>query len=316
LADSNRTANVYQSGSSTPSNPQPRGASNDLRSGLPSNTNVNTNATPLSNTNARAGLPSLPQQQDPSSRPPVNPVPPPVDNLEPSGTNLSQTSPQPTNPLPQSSLGSSFPPNLNQNRPPLTINPHSNLVGFPTGIYSHINHRSQTLPSRFLAQQEYFRQRNRLPLSTRLSSFRPRATHSNFELDYPIENVIVDENIPSALALKVNEAIDYDRLGNAYYSHRYAYEPISQRISIGHNQQIQRRLIGNSRPSGIRHIREITNEDYYPQRIQIEDLQPIYDVTPSFDCQIISTQYNLDSFPTPIHHYIACAVPNDPMRRY
>jgi hypothetical protein len=124
---------------------------------------------------------------------------------------------------------------------------------------------------------------------------------SNMQIDYPIENVLIDGDIPSSIAIKINEAVEHDRFGNTYYTHHYAYQPKTQRIAIGSNQQIERRLIGNSYPTGFRYIREIT----YPQKQNLNNIQLMIDNTPE-----------LNSFPSPIYHFTAHASANDPMRYY
>jgi hypothetical protein len=84
---------------------------------------------------------------------------------------------------------------------------------------------------------------------------------SRLELDYPIENVLIDANIPSAIAIKINEAIERDRLGNAYHIHRYTFEsPTPQHIKFHNHQHMTPHLVDNSYHGGTRHIREIHND--------------------------------------------------------
>jgi hypothetical protein len=169
---------------------------------------------------------------------------------------------------------------MNRPRPPIKISPNSTLIGFPPDPNEQL-HIPSSLPNR----PSFPRQQNRT-----LSSYQPR----DFEYDYPIKHVLIDGNIPSSIANKINKAVEYD---NGYHTQPYPYNPRSQRNA--------RRLTGNSRQYGIRHIREIHNQNSYPQN-------PI-DHTPQMNC---SFQYHLNSFPMPIHHFTASALPNDPMRCY
>jgi hypothetical protein len=128
-----------------------------------------------------------------------------------------------------------------------------------------------------------------------------------------VEDVVFDGNVPSSVAIKVNEAVEYDRFGNQYYTHRYVYEPTIQRFTINGNQQIQRRLLRKPRHKGMRYIREINNENDYPQR-QFHQTFPTQNMD---NLQfMVNSQYNLHSFPTTVHHFTAHALPNDPMRFY
>jgi hypothetical protein len=167
------------------------------------------------------------------------------------------------------------------------INSNSQLVGFP---------RSQHfLPASFTPRPQ-----PRRPFLTRPP---PSQTNiSNLEIDYPIENVFINENIPSSMAMKINEAVEHDRFDDTYYTHRYAYKPKTQYISIGNNRHLECRLVENDQQMGVRYIREIN----YPPKQNLNNVQIIIDNTPS----------QLNYFPTPIHHFIAHALPNDPMRYY
>ncbi|CAF0937057.1 unnamed protein product [Rotaria sp. Silwood1] len=97
---------------------------------------------------------------------------------------------------------------------------------------------------------------------------------SRIELDYPIENVLVDAGIPSTVAIKINELVEQDRLGKNYHIHRYTYEPPLQQISVGNNQHMNRRLMDDNYYGGTRYIREIQNDNqnvlfdntYHPPR--------------------------------------------------
>jgi len=190
------------------------------------------------------------------------------------------------------------------NRPPLRISPNSTLVGFPP---------SPNRQSSWLGRSSFLPQQNRPPFPTRLLPSRPQTNISNIQIDYPIENVLIDETVPPSIAIKINEAVEHDRFGNSYYTQHYAYEPKTQHIIIGNNQQMQRRLIGNSHQTGRRYIREIQNEKFSPQKQNFNNIELIIDNTPQ---ENYLYQYCLNSFPVPIHHFIAFASPNDPMRCY
>jgi hypothetical protein len=82
---------------------------------------------------------------------------------------------------------------------------------------------------------------------------------SRIELEYPIENVLIDANIPSAVAIKVNDAVERDRLGNNHIIHRYTFEPPSKTISFHKStDHVIDQHPENSRHVGMRHIREIS----------------------------------------------------------
>jgi hypothetical protein len=172
---------------------------------------------------------------------------------------------------------------MNRPRPPIKISPNSTLIGFPPDPNEPL-HIPSSLPNR-----PFFPHRQ----NRTLSSYQPRDNISTFEYDYPIKHILIDGNIPSSITNKINKAVEYDSFGTQPYS----YNPQSQRNA--------RRLTGNSRQYGIRHIREIHDQNSYPQQ-QINN-------TPQVNC---SFQYHLNSFPMPIHHFTASALPNDPMRCY
>lgn len=203
------------------------------------------------------------------------------------------------------------------------ISPNTTLLGFPQN-----QNRTPSFPTR-----SFFTPRqNQSSYPTRLYPSQVQTQLPNIQVDYPIENVLIDENISPSIAFKINDAVEYDRFGNIYHKQHYAYEPKTQNIAMGNNQQIERRFIGNSNQSGMRFIREITNENYYPNQQQQQqrqsvnniqlihpqqqstnDIQFIIDNTPQIN---YTCEYKLDSFPAPINHFIAYASPNDPMRYY
>ena len=101
-----------------------------------------------------------------------------------------------------------------QNRQPFEINPNSNLVGF------HPTQQSKYLTSR-LNKPFLSNRYNRSAFAPHSVSFQPRHQMTKYKFDYPIENVIMDKNIPPSLAIKINDAVEYDRFGNAYFTHHY-----------------------------------------------------------------------------------------------
>jgi hypothetical protein len=206
--------------------------------------------------------------------------------------------PNPTQPLltpvnrdPQSSVRANLSSLRNRRRQPFIINSNSQLVGFP---------RSQNfLPASFNPRPSF-------PVRTPALTPRPPRTNiSNLEIDYPIENVVTNEDIPHSMLMKINEAVEHDRFGNTHHSRHFAYKPKTQYISAGNNRRLECRLVDDDQQQqmGVRYIREIN----YPQRQNnLNNFQIIIDNTPS----------QLNCFPTPIHHFTAHALPNDPMRYY
>lgn len=158
-------------------------------------------------------------------------------------------------------------------------------------------------------------------------------TNSRIELDYPIENVLIDANIPSSVAIKINDAVEKDRQGNPIHIHRYTFEPRSQEIDyIDQRQNVSHRTDG-----GFRRIREIN-----PQNPPDTQWQSFIETVPSApppvqhrDRFVIHTD-NLqtlqsilgesvlfpqvpfvpmgNSFEEPVFYYTARALPYDPMR--
>lgn len=226
----------------------------------------------------------------------------------PSSDQLANSTPQlplpPINPFPQSSLRDRFPLLANRNQYPMRRSPNTSLVDFPVN-----QNRRLAWPG----NSSFTPRRNQSSHPTHLFPSRTQPKLSNIQIDYPISNVIIDGNIPSSIALKINDAVEYDRFGNVYHTQHYAYEPKTQHITIGNNQQIERRLIRNTPHTGMRFIREINNENYYPQKQTSNNIQLIIDNTPQIT---YSCQYNLNSFSEPINHFIAHASANDPMRCY
>lgn len=193
---------------------------------------------------------------------------------------------------------------VKENPPSFPINPNSTLVGFPPN------------PLKRASQAMNFG-RPRQPLQP--SRFTPRSRNmmSNYKIDFPIEDVFFDENIPSSMAVKINEAVERDRFGNAYFNHHYAYEPTVQNLTIGNSQQLKRLQHGR------RFVREINNYDSDP-RSYSEDVFPMYnfnntpttivDSLPQVDYQFLWSENDFNYVPRPINHYTAFALPNDPMR--
>ena len=248
------------------------------------------------------------------TRLPLISTPEPAVTTSAVGTNLNETSS--INPAAKSSLNEGYVRPRNQNQRPFEVDPNSNLIGFP----AERNRQSQ-YPLSSRNRLAFSRFQRPPPFATRLPPFRSQANNPNLEFDYPIENVLVDGNISSSTAIKINEAIEHDRFGNAYYTHRYAYEPTTQNITIGNNQRIQRRLIDNPQQRGMRYIREINNEDYYPQQQfvrtrNLNSFEILLDPAPQMNCQIISATRDRHSFPMTFCHFTASALPNDPMRCY
>ena len=207
------------------------------------------------------------------------------------------SSQSPLNPsIPQPPLIDDLIPARKRNRRQVNTIPNSTLIGFPS---------RRTQLSQFSTRQH--------PFTSRLLTFRqPTKTH-NFQFDYPIGNVLIDENVPSSIAIKVNEAVEHDRFGNKRYNHHYVYQPTVQQLIVANNQQIQRQFLGRSYHKGMRYIREIDTNHSYPQT-QVNQTFPIQN---SGNLQLpIASQYNFHSSYTPMYHFTAYALSNDPMRGY
>ncbi|CAF1673975.1 unnamed protein product [Rotaria magnacalcarata] len=292
-----------------PARPIPTRNDDINRIGRPS---LNNNPAPTTNSTSQQDYASYKSEnQYPPSRPPVSPISQPPINNVPLRTNGEQLSS--SNPVRQSQLRDSTLDLMNKHRELFPIHSDSNLVGFPPNQYRRVRNTSYGLQRTTHQNQPY-----------RSLPYPSRNNLSNFEIDYPVEDVLIDENIPSSIAIKINEAVEYDRFGNAYRTQRYAYEPAVQQLNIGNKQQIQRRLLGNSHPHGMRYIREIINnqprsQNLYKQDYQIQDLNNIellIDHIPQLNCQVVPSQIAYDSFSIPINHFTANALPNDPMQIY
>ncbi|CAF0839281.1 unnamed protein product [Rotaria sordida] len=295
---------------------------NNFQSGLSRNNNMNRNINPSVKNNAvlirnpttQKRLSSQSQNSSSSSRSQSS-----INNLP-----SEQLAIPLKNQILQPPLHDNFLTPMNRYRRPFPIKPNSTLVGFSQRNPSHLRFNQQLQNSSYNFNRPFFsNQLNRPFFKNRLLPFQSQNKISNYEIDYPIENVLFDKNIPSTMAIKINEAVEYDRFGNTYYNRHYAYEPSIQHINIGNRQQIDRHLIENSRPEGMRYIREINNNyDCYPQktndkifqRENFNNLQSIINDIPQVNYQIISSNDNFNCYPISINHFTACALPNDPMR--
>jgi hypothetical protein len=236
---------MNQNQSASTNNPQPSFA------GFPPGMNQNQSASTNNPQPSFAGFPpGMNQNQSHSTNNPQSSF-----AGFPPGMNFNQTQPPANN--------NSHSP-LNQASAPSTVpNPQSSFPGFPPGM----NTKSLFPPSNVQTNDS-----NNVvnpqqgTLSKRSPSFRNQLNNhddnvSRLELDYPIENVLIDANIPSAVAIKINDVVEQDRLGNAYHIHRYTFEPSQpQQISYGNNQS----HVENTFHGGTRHIREIRNDDQNP----------------------------------------------------
>ncbi|UJR21974.1 hypothetical protein I4U23_025042 [Adineta vaga] len=187
----------------------------------------------------------------------TNPIPLPIQQPSASAVRSERNANRPSQLLAprvlQTPTRRSLAPLFDRPRRPLRISPKSTLIGLPSNLIQRTN-RFQS-PGQFMS----------------------------YEYDYPIENVVIDGNIPSSIAMKVNRAVEQDRFGH-------------------HPQRIER-----SHSNGVRYIREIPlhNINYSPQQIIHQTVQTDY-----------SNRYDPNCYPRPFHHYVACALPNDPMRYY
>lgn len=249
--------------------------------------------------NAPTGLPFLAQIGDPLSRAPLNSVAPPNLTIPtPMRDAAPSIIPPLSNPNDSSLLNGGMFLNPNETRFPFPVNPRSTLVGFP----SRTNQRP-TMPLPPIAR----------PFRSRFSSFRPRNNVPPFEVDYPMSDVLVDDDIPSSIAMRVNDAVEYDRFGKAYRRHRYIYEPTTQHMSLGHHQHIQRRLLSDPPRQSVRRIREISKPRY---ECHYEDEPLPFRETFTYPTPVLFTNPVPYSpwTTTPVYHYTARAAPNDPMR--
>lgn len=108
---------------------------------------------------------------------------------------------------------------------------------------------------------------------------------SRIEIDYPIENILVDANIPSSVAIKINDVVEKDRLGNAFRVHRYTFEPDSQNFTFSSSSQgLIRHREDESQPRGRRHIREIPlNNEFLPVSSRPQETNPFPTETTPFN---------------------------------
>ncbi|CAF0911836.1 unnamed protein product [Adineta steineri] len=208
-----------------------------------------------------------PQRNNMPPPPPTNNTPPPSNNFPPDrNNNPSITSPPNNSRSPLDIFRTGM--NLNPTSPPSGAR---NLDPSSANSQPGMNTRRPSMndSNNFKNNQ----QRNR-PAS-RSSSYRYDENNnynnaddnvSRLELDYPIENVLIDANIPSAIAVKINDAVERDRFGNTHHVHRYTYEPSSQQMSFNNNnnQHKDRHANDNSHHGGTRHIREIHNNNQNP----------------------------------------------------
>ncbi|CAF0755965.1 unnamed protein product [Adineta ricciae] len=203
------------------------------------------NAPPERNNNP--STPAAPQRNAPAERnanpttPAAPPLPPP---FQPAATNPSNTNTNPTTSAPMNNFFAAM------NANPVSTNTQPNSVNFQPGSNSQMPSTNDF--SAYMSTQ----QPSSLPQ-------RDEDTISRLELDYPIENVLIDANIPSVIARKINDAVEQDRYGHKYHVHRYTYEPASQNLSHDNQNQYDqysnndRYSGGPKHRSGTRHIREI-----------------------------------------------------------
>ena len=206
---------------------------------------------------------------------PAAPAPAPTSNAPasfggfPPGMNTSQSN------LPAPMNFAGFPPGMNGSQAAPTGNATAPLAGFPPGLNMNqstqppANNNSATNVPQFSSAgppSGMLTHNANNAFNDHLSSFRSQSNYnhnadsvSRLELEYPIENVLIDANIPSAVAIKVNDAVERDRLGNNHVIRRYTFEPPSKTIAFRNSTD---HLIDphseNSRHIGIRHIREIS----------------------------------------------------------
>ncbi|CAF1681243.1 unnamed protein product [Rotaria magnacalcarata] len=203
-----------------------------------------------------------PPGMNPNQSAPATTNNPPIVN-----TNQAQTSPPSTNNAP--SVLNKFLPELggNKSTSSTTTNaPQTTEINLPSITDSSSQLPSTQVPS--MNDPNYSTDSQVKPIMKPKLSFQNQSdanedndddNGSRLELDFPIENVLVDTNIPSAIAIKINEAIEKDRLGHAYHINRYTIVPPMQRIYVGNDEPITRRLANNNFHGGTRHITEIKN---------------------------------------------------------
>ncbi|CAM4970930.1 unnamed protein product [Rotaria socialis] len=270
-----------------PNQPAPAPANNPTTSfsGFPPAMNLNQSA-PAPTNNPSSAIGSFPLGMNPNQ-----PAPAPTNNATtsfngfPADMNLNQSAPAPTNNPPIVNINqaqtspsstnnapssfSKFLPGLGGNKSTSTTttnDPQTTQTNYPSIMNSPSQFPSTQVPS--MNDSNYSTNSQSKPIMKPILSFQNQS-HANgdngddngsrLELDFPIENVLADSNIPSAMAIKINETIERDRLGNAYHINRYTIEPPMQRIYIGNDEPITRRLSNNNFHVGTRHITEIEN---------------------------------------------------------
>ncbi|CAF3612172.1 unnamed protein product [Rotaria sp. Silwood1] len=268
--------------------------------GAPSGTNTNQlPANPPTNPALAmfGGAPSGMNTNQPPANPPTNPALAMFGGA-PSGMNTNQPPANPpTNPALAMFGGASPGTNLNQAQT-LPKQPSTNDIQSPMNKMLSVMQTNQTSPTSATSIPQIHQTGSPADMSSRplpstqvsgmniqqgssikrTPSFRDQSYDddnvSRIELDYPIENVLVDAGIPSTVAIKINELVEQDRLGKNYHIHRYTYEPPLQQISVGNNQHMNRRLMDDNYYGGTRYIREIQNDNqnvlfdntYHPPR--------------------------------------------------
>ncbi|CAF0938976.1 unnamed protein product [Adineta ricciae] len=218
---------------------------------------------PIRDEYASTPLDIKPQRTTPRSPNPVNTLPtplpqvnnngipqhtpqPPVEALRPKRT-PNQSSIPTVSRMPTAPVRRNLQPLFDRPHRPLRISPNSTLISFPSHAIQHD-----------------------------ISTFRqgPHSQFVNYEYDYPIENVVIDGNIPSSMAMKINRAVERDR--------------------FGHSQQIK-----HPYRSGTRRIREIPlyNNSTVPQLVihRIPRIDDFY-------------RYDPVCYPRPFHHYVALSL--------
>jgi hypothetical protein len=277
IQDSSSRSPINLTSAST-NNPQPSFG------GVPPGVNPNQprTPTPANPQPSFGGVPPGVNPNQPRTPTPANPQP--SFGGSSSGTNLNQTPTPPTNVQSPSSRVS---PGMNTNQaslPSTTNNPQSSVPGFLPGMNPQSLPSTSNLPP---SDSNNLVNPQQGPFTKSVSSFRNESNNnddnvSRLELDYPIENVLIDANIPPTVAIKINEVVEKDRFGNAYHIHRYTFEPSTpQQISFGNNQHMIHRFVENPHHGGARHIREIHDNHQnslfddmiYPQRSNKQDRQ-------------------------------------------
>ena len=244
-----------------PSAPAPPPPSN----GFPPSPSPSPSPSPMPSNNPPQSLGGFPLGLNSNLPPPNNPQSssngflPGMDSNQTSTAN--NTSSSPMNQVFQGmNTNQTAPPPLPLPPPSTTPNPPSSFPGFPSGGDSRAPSNPQTNTFNF--------PNNSQPNNS--SKSRPSNDHdenlSRLELDYPIENVLIDANIPSNMAIKINDVVEQDRLGNAYRVHRYTFEPTApQQLTFNNHQHTN----NGSFRHGTRHIREIQQNSSFDNKPHI-----------------------------------------------